>query len=445
MKRSLIVLLCLTLFFQVGCTQQTDKTKVIDKARLDQYFQALDQHQKFMGSVAIAKDGQTVYTKSIGFSDVEKQIKSDEHTQYRIGSISKTFTTVLVFKAVEENKLSLDQNIAEYFPSIPHADKITIGLLLSHRSGIHNFTDAPDYLSWNTQPKSESEMADIIAKGGSDFEPDTKAAYSNSNFVLLTYILEKTFKKPFAEILNEKIIKPTGLKHTHFGGKIDPAQHDAYSYKFNEHWVKEPETDMSVPLGAGAMVSTPSDLTRFADALFSDKLISAKYMKQMETLKDNFGMGLFMIPFYDKQGYGHTGGIDGFSSVFVYFPQEKVAAAITSNGSNYAINNILIVLLNGVYNKTIDIPDFKTYAVSPEELDQYTGTYSSKDLPLKITVSKSGNSLTAQATGQSAFTLEASAKDKFQFDPAGIIMEFKPGEKQMILRQGGANYNYTKD
>jgi len=186
-------------------------------------------------------------------------------TKYKIGSISKTFTTVLVFKAIDENKLKLTDNIDRYFPSIENAKKITIDNLLCHRSGIHNFTDLEDYLKWNTQKKSEKELLEIIAKGGSDFEPDTKAEYSNSNFVLLSFILQKIYKKDYAQLLNEMIIKPLHFKNTYFGKPINIKDNECFSYSFNGNWTKETETDMSIPLGAGAIVSTPSDLTKFAD------------------------------------------------------------------------------------------------------------------------------------------------------------------------------------
>ena len=173
---------------QIGLAQTN-----FDKTKLDNYFNALEQNNKFMGSVAVSKKGEVIYRKSIGFADVENNVKANDNSKYRIGSISKTFTAVLILKAVEEKKLKLSQTIDKWFPSLKNVKKITIEHLLRHRSGIHNFTNDKDYLTWNTQPKTEEKMVEIIAKGGSDFKPNSKAEYSNSNFVLLTYILEKTY------------------------------------------------------------------------------------------------------------------------------------------------------------------------------------------------------------------------------------------------------------
>jgi CubicO group peptidase (beta-lactamase class C family) len=336
----------------IGLTIQEGSSQTFDKSKLDNYFSALEANEKFMGSVAISKNGTIIYTNQIGYSDVENKIKPDDNTKYRIGSISKTFTTVLVLKAVNQGKIKLTDKIDTWFPTIKNANKITISDLLYHRSGIHNFTAGEDYLKWHTEKKSEKEMIEIISKGGSDFEPDTKAEYSNSNFVLLSYILQDISKKDYAQLLDEQITKPIGLKNTYLGKKIDIKDNECYSYSFKGSWIKESETDMSIPMGAGAIVSTPSDLTKFADALFNGELVAPKGLEQMKTLKDNFGMGLFKVPFYDKFGYGHNGGIDGFTSVMYHFAADNVSIAMTSNGTNFDNNQISITLLSAVYNKS---------------------------------------------------------------------------------------------
>lgn len=225
----------------------------------------MNKRTSLWAALLFQKNGEIIYTKSIGFADIENNVKADESSKYRIGSISKTFTTILVLKAIENKKIGLTQTIDKYFPTIKNAKEITIKHLLSHRSGIHNFTGDKNYLTWNTQPKTEKEMVEIIATAGSDFQPDSKAEYSNSNFVLLSYILEKTFKKSYAELLQEYIVKPIGLTNTYLGGKINPSKNECRSYSFSDDGKLEPETDISIPLGAGGIVSTPSDLTKFSE------------------------------------------------------------------------------------------------------------------------------------------------------------------------------------
>ena len=439
MIKNIIILFISIISIQVGLSQ------TIDTLKLNDYFNSLDSNNKFMGSVALMKNGEIVYNNQIGYADIETKKRSNQNTKYRIGSISKTFTATLIFKAVEEGRIDLDQTINNYFPTIKNSESITISNLLNHRSGIHNFTDDKEYLEYNTKPKNENAMLSIISKFDSDFKPNSKSEYSNSNYVLLSYILEKTYKKTFSEILKEKIISPISLKNTYFGSKINLKNNETNSYSYKEEWEKQTETDMSIPLGAGGIVSTPSDLLQFAEALFNHKIISKNSLSKMEKLEDNYGMGLFKIPFYDKSSFGHTGGIDGFSSVFGYFPKEKCAFAVTSNGTNYNNNKISIALLSGLFNKSFEIPAFETYELETENFDIYLGIYSSPSFPLKITITKSDKVLMAQATGQSAFSLDATEKDKFEFEQAGIVLEFDTKNNQMTLKQAGRIFILTKE
>ena len=439
MKKLFLPILILAISVFQGFAQQFDKVK------LDAYFENLEKNDKFMGSVAVSRNGEIIYTRSVGFADVENKLKANENSKYRIGSISKTFTTVLVMKAVEEKKLELNQTINKFFPAIKNAEKITVANLLYHRSGIHSFTDDKEYLTWNTQSKTEKELLDIIIKGGSDFEPDSKSAYSNSNFVLLTFIVEKSFGKPYKVLVDELIAKPAGLKNTALGGKIETGKNECKSYKYLGQWKVEPETDISVPLGAGGIVSTPSNLVNFSDAMFGGKLVSKESLEQMQTVNGQYGMGLFKIPFYDKTGFGHTGGIDGFSSVFIHFTDENISYAMISNGSNFNNNNISIAVLSAVFGKDYEIPEFNTFKVDAETLEKYVGVYGSTQIQLKITITRNNETLVAQATGQSAFPLEATAADKFKFEQAGVVLEFNAADNSMVLKQGGSVFNYKKE
>ena len=249
-KTRLPILLFLTIG-SIGFSQ------TFDKVQLDGYFNALEKNNQFMGSVAVSKNGENLYTRSIGYANFKNNLKATKNSKYRIGSISKSFTAVLILKAVEEQKIALHQPIDTWFPTITNAKKITVKQLLNHRSGLYNFTNNKDYLTWNSQPKTEREMIDIIAKGGSNFEPDSKAAYSNSNFVLLSYILEKTFSKSYSDLVQQYIVNPIGLENTYVFGDIHPNNNECTSYRFRGTWKVEKETDYTIPLGAGAITSTP--------------------------------------------------------------------------------------------------------------------------------------------------------------------------------------------
>lgn len=439
MKKKLLIIGLLT---AVGTTCFSQS---LNKPRLDSLFNILAIKDKFMGSIAVSQNGKVIYAKAIGYADLESLKKADTQTKYRIGSISKMFTSALVFKAIEENKLSLNQTLDKYFPEIENSNKITISNLLNHRSGIHNFTNDEAYMTYHTTAKSEKEMMGIIAKGKSDFEPNSKGAYSNSNFVILSYILEKVYGEPYAAILNKKIIKPLRLENTYFGAKTNLQKNECYSYNYKGKWTKEAETDLSIPMGAGALVSNPTDLTAFIQQLFAGKIISDKSLALMKTINEGYGMGIFETAFFDKKGYGHNGGIDGFQSDLRYFPEEKLSVAIISNGLIYSNEQIMTCALSSYFNKPFEIPTFQTIAFKPEELASYLGNFKSDKIPVKIAITQNDNQLFAQATGQAAFPLEATSLKSFKFDKAGVVLEFNDNKTQMTLKQGGKEFLFVKE
>ncbi len=432
------IILFLTILFSLSSFSQE-----FDKTKLDEYFNTLDENNKFMGSVAVSKNGEIIYLKSIGFADIDNRQKATKDTKYRIGSISKSFTAVLVLNAYESKKIKLNQTINKWFPTIKYSDLITIKNLLNHRSGINNFTNDLKYFSYNTHPKTEEEMIKIIEVGGNNFIPDTKTEYSNSNYLLLTYILEKIYMKSYSDLINQLIVKPINLKNTYVFDKIDVSKNESMSYKYLGSWKEEPQTHFSVPLGAGAIISTPIDLTKFADALFSFKLLSKETLEIMKEIEEGFGFGLFQIPFYNKVGFGHNGGIDGFSSVYSYFPEDNISYALTSNGTNMNNNDISISVLSAIYQKPYNIPEFNFF--KPENLDLYLGIYSSKETPIKITITKDFGRLILQGSGQPPFALEATNKDVFTLDQVGAKLEFNSENNSFTLLQGGMQILFEKE
>lgn len=417
----------------------------INSAKLNDYFKVLEENNKLMGSAAVSKNGTLIYEEASGYADISSNKKNTLDTKYRIGSISKTFTAVLILKAAELKKLDLNDKIAGYFPNLKNGNKITISDLLYHRSGIHSFTDEQEYLSYYTTKKTRNEMLDIINKYPADFETGTNAAYSNSNYVLLSYILEDAFKSDYRSVLNNYIVKPLQLKNTFLGGKIKLDDKEAYSYDYEQKWVKSNETDISVPMGAGGIVSTPADLIKFIEGLFNEKLISKGSLEKMLTMKDDYGMGIFSFPFNEEVGYGHDGSIDGYRSIVSYLPASKIATAVIANGSNTGLNEVNITLTKAAKGIDFEIPNFTKRIVTSADLDVYLGTYASEQIPLKITISKKDNVLYAQATGQTAFPMEALENHQFSFEIAGIVIQFNTQDHSFILNQGGGKFLFTRE
>jgi CubicO group peptidase (beta-lactamase class C family) len=438
---SLLLLLCSLSF--------SSSAQTVNKAKLDSLFTALATNDKAMGSLTLSQNGVVVYSRAIGYEAIGATAKTPATTatRYRVGSVSKVFTATMAFQLIDEGKLTLTTPLATYFPELPNAKRITIGNLLNQRSGLHNFTADATYQTYLTQPQTQAEMVKLIGQSKPDFEPNARFGYSNSNYVLLGYIIEKITKHTYNQALQQRIAAKANLKDTYYGGKIDAKRHESASYRFAGYWQPSTETDMSIPGGAGAVVSTPADLARFIEALFAGKLVSEKSLSQMKTMTDGYGYGLMQFPLGSKRAYGHNGGIDEFSSSLAYFPDDKLAVAFCSNGLAYPMNDILLGALSIYFGAPYRIPDFKAAAIklSAAELTQYAGTYASLKMPLKITVTANGSALQAQATGQPAFQLTPAGKDAFTFDQAGVRMEFAPARQELLLKQGGGTFLFTRE
>ncbi len=370
-----------------------------DFSKLDEHLDSVTVHDKFMGNLLIAKNGEVIYEPSIGFQDIDSGERLTSPSRLRVGSITKMFTTALVLKNVEEGKLSLDQPLSDFFPQVKNAEKITMSNLLQHRSGIHNFTNDEVYMAYYQSTQNEESMVEKIVAAGSDFESDSKGEYSNSNFVLLTYILEKLNQSSYAELIKENISSPLKRNSTYVGKS--PLKEEAKSYQFVEgKWVIEPFTDMSVLAGAGAILSTSEDLLRFIEGLFAGKIISQESLELMKEIKDGYGRGMFQYPYAEKIFYGHTGGIDGFRSLIGYFPNEKLTIVTLSNGLNFNSNDITIAMLHSYFGNEVSIPNFTIVELSEEEIDQYVGEYSSEQILLVFIFERQGEVLVAKPSGQ---------------------------------------------
>ncbi|MGD0754451.1 MAG: serine hydrolase domain-containing protein [Bacteroidales bacterium] len=436
-----------TAILLTGLSFGTAFPQSVNKSKLDSLFNILAEKNKAMGSLTISKNGTVLYTKAIGYSFISDNEKkpSTNITKYRIGSVSKMFTATMIFQLIDEGKIKLNTTLDTFFPHLPNAKKITIGNLLNHRSGLHNITEHPDYMTWMTQPKTQAEMLAIISKDTVDFQPDEKTYYSNTNYIVLGYIIEKISNRAYSEELNKRITSKIELSDTYFGSKTNVKNNESYSYNYKYKWEQQPETDMSVPGGAGGIVSTPTDLTKFIEALFSLKLVSQNSLAQMKIITEGEGMGMEPIPFDSRKGFGFEGTIDGFVSNLAYYQEDSLAVAYCTNGQIYPWPEIWAGVLNIYFGKDYSIPSLNTLSLRAEDLDKYLGIYSNNQIPLKLTISKENLTLIAQAAGQDSFPLEATAEGEFKYYQAGIVLKFNKEKNELTLEQGGGSYLFTKD
>lgn len=421
--------------------------------KLDELLTHFASNHKFMGSVAVSKDGKQLFAKQYGISQPagESNSSPNDQTQYRIGSITKSFTAVMIMQLVEEGKLSLDTKLSKFFPELNKADQITIRQLLGHESGLGSITDDPTYGDWNQQQQTRQQMMKIIASQPKRFEPGEKTQYSNTNFVLLGYIIEDLTDSSYAEQLQTRICERAGLSRTAYMTMSDASANIARSFRRGaDDWKPHEQTDPSIPHGAGAIMSTAGDLTRFAQALFDGKLVSKSSLDEMKPAELGMGRGLFSFPFGQKRAFGHNGGIDGFQSNLGYFPEDKIAVAVLTNGIDYQLNGIMIGILSTVFQQPYQLPNLKAAKVSQETLEQYVGVYARDNFPLKLTFTISEGQLIAQATGQAAFPVSAASETEFRFDAAGVVFNFSRSEDgggfdTVNLKQAGQDLEFRKE
>ena len=448
-KTTLITSLLMLTIFTSGYTQQ------FDKGKLDEFFNRLDEKKKAMGTLVISRDGNIVYSRSIGYGQISDTAKKPltSESRYRIGSITKMFTAAIIMQLVEERKLELTATIDRFFPQVPNAKKITIRQLLSHRSGVPNVKrEQNEAGNVNTLPMTKDDHLALIVKAVPDFEPDTRAAYSNSGYFLLGLIIEKITGKSYGTVLQEKIAAKIGLKDTYIAtGNIDVNKNESLTYFIlpGGEWKQVPETHPSILFSAGAIVSSAGDLAKFITALFDGKIVSKQSLDQIKTMRDDEGFAMVTFPFAGKTFYGHTGGADNYGAWIAYLPEEKLAVAYTTNAKVYPVKDIVSGAIDIFYNKPFEIPTFESIAISTEILDRYVGVYSIPGAPAKFMITREGGTLYAKPPGAgSAVALEATAESTFKIDngtPTGIVLEFDAAKKQMVIKRNGGERVFTKE
>lgn len=346
-----ILLFILFLVILMSCSNSTLSTIASEDTfavALDEYLSTLSEKNNFSGTVCITENENMIFNESYGYRDIGNALLNDTSTIFRIGSITKTFTAVMLVQLVEEGFLSFDDYLSDYYPAIPNAEVITIDMMLHNQSGIYNFISHPDYLGYFNEPKTKQEVLNIIMSYPPAFVPGTDTEYSNTNYVLLGYIIEDITGECYNTNVQERISREIGLTNTFYGSEINTANNESVSYRLvDENWVLAPETDMSIPHGAGALVSTSSELTSFINALFNGEIIHHASLQNMLLQPGGYGRGIVRISYDNKVVYGHNGIINGFRSVMIYIPEDKIALVYLLNRLNYSLRDL--------WTETLDI------------------------------------------------------------------------------------------
>jgi CubicO group peptidase (beta-lactamase class C family) len=307
---------------------------------IDQYLKSLN----FNGSALVVKNGTVLINKGYGYADMESKRDNNSATVFYIGSITKVFISTAVMQLQEKGLLNIHDPLAKYIPDFPNANKITLYHLLTHTSGIPEHTET-------TKPISHDDLIKKIAQGRLKFPPGTTWNYSDSNYSILAYIIEKLTNEPLDMYVKTNIFAKAGLKQTGFGTAFDKEPYQAKGYKIKNNQMISPKLpDMSELFGCGDIYTTPYNMYLFDKALYNGKLISPESLKQFFTpFKHNYALGLYR----DPGSYSDHGVLPGWNVLNSFSRNGNVFVVLFSNVQNGVkslgvVNNHIYMLLRHI-------------------------------------------------------------------------------------------------
>ncbi len=292
-------------------------------------------------ALLVAQDGRILYQNGYGYADIGNRVRITPETKFRIGSITKQFTAAAILKLQEGGKLSVDDKLSKYYPDFPRGNEITLYHLLTHTSGLANYTNKPDFLKKVMTEATPAEIVESIKSDKPDFSPGEKWDYCNSGYFLLGCIIEKVSGKSLEAFFQETFFDPLGMKNTgihHWNRILD---HEATGYSYLGGKVQRSlDWDMSWAGGAGALYSTVGDLYRWSDALFNGKVLTAASLEAAFTpakLKDgkapamSYGFGWIIGKLRGLKSLAHDGALHGFVSYLMQLPDQRFTVVVLAN------------------------------------------------------------------------------------------------------------------
>ena len=338
-------------------------------AKIDEILSLYQKYGQFNGSALVADNGKVIYKKGFGLANMEWNIPNAPDTKFRLGSITKQFTATLILQLVEQGKIKLDGKLTDYLPDYRKdtGAKVTIHNLLSHTSGIPSYTSLPGFFqNVSRNPYTVDEFIKKYASGDLEFEPGTKFVYDNSGYFLLGAIIEKVTGKPYEQVLKENIFDPLGMKNTGYDHWDTIISKRATGYSRSARGFQTAAyLDMSIPYAAGSLYSTVEDLYLWDQALYGEKILSAKSKELMfKPNLNNYGYGFVItnatfpppttlqVPVIQ-----HNGGINGFNTVIVRMTNDKRLIVLLDNAEDgQYLDRISFGIMSILYDRPAETP-----------------------------------------------------------------------------------------
>ncbi|HMV09781.1 MAG TPA: serine hydrolase domain-containing protein [Cyclobacteriaceae bacterium] len=348
----------------VGCLSLTNAHSQDEFSSLDEYIKSYESIGSFSGNILVAKNGSIILNKSFGMADYGRSIPNATDTRFYLGSNSKIFTAVGILILEEKGLLKTDDFVSEYLTDFPNGNKITIHQILSHTSGLPH--DLPIFSKEGSNPeiwskfRSLAEQIDLLREVELAAEPGSKVIYSNNNYRLLAYIIENVTGKSFGDFLQKEIFDVCGMKETGHDNSAKAIPNLAIGY-FPEGLTKLKvsfKVDWSNKIGHASVYSTTSDMFKFYESLFGEKLLSKRSLEKLcspHALSNvgTYGYGLFVFP--DIKVYGFNGRSPGFSSEVRYYDQaNKYFIVVLSNNYSAPVLRIMNKVASLAFGTTYD-------------------------------------------------------------------------------------------
>lgn len=303
--------------------------------KVEAYMEAAVRNAHFSGTILIARNGVPLVSRAYGMANVELHTPNSTATVYDLASVSKQFTATLIMQLMEQGKLDVTKSICTFIERCPPAwQPITLRHLLSHTSGIPNFSSLPD---WDEQLShrnySRSTLLALFRDLPLEFTPGTRYRYSNSGYFLLGLVIEKVTQRAYGEVLRSNITEPIGMVHTSFNDNRLLVEHRATGYySLGTSFITARQMSLSTLLGSGGIQSTTEDLLRWDRALYTDQLLSPASRREMFTpVLNGYGYGWQIGESLGRSRVDHSGSFRGFSTYIVRFLRDSLTVIVLSN------------------------------------------------------------------------------------------------------------------
>lgn len=325
--------------------------------KLDTFFKSLQKNTGFNGTVLVAQYGKIIYKQAFGLANKFTNDKLSTRTSFQLASVSKQFTAVSILQLVEKGKIKLEDQVVQHIPGFPYDSSITIRSLLTHKSGLPDYTFALDKYYDKKTPLTNVKVVQMMneIKPGVDYRPNLEFHYNNTNYMLLAYIVERLSGQDFRSYVKENIFIPAGMTESFI---YDP-QHPEFLKKSATGYV---------PKGSGSVVanfnhldgvtgdkgvySTVEDMFLWDQALNNEKVVKLSLLAEAFTpqhtkpklLTTNYGLGWRMKQLDNGEWLTyHTGWWHGFKNYYLHNPKDNSAIIILGNNANQSLSKINIV------------------------------------------------------------------------------------------------------